>query len=164
MELPEKLRANTTYTVSLGRDLKSHRGNALSTPLHLTFSTGPYIDTAQILGVVLPAFNAKQAPKFSDLFVFAYDITEHNTDSVATDITKQNENLMSLSLIRCFPQRVVTSSQKFRRSMSKSEVNQPYGKTYATLYLHQAAHQRGRLPARALKDLIPTPNRKVCSR
>src|SRR5437764_1264372 len=72
VELPERLRDSTTYTVQLSRDLKSRRGNQLASPFHLTFSTGPFIDTGSLAGFLLtPIVGPTLRP--SDLFVFAYD-------------------------------------------------------------------------------------------
>ncbi len=81
VELPEKLRDSTTYTVQLSRDLKSRRGNALAVPLVLSFSTGPNIDTGALAGYLLTPISAPPM-KPSDLFVFAYDITVDKADTL----------------------------------------------------------------------------------
>jgi hypothetical protein len=80
--LPELLRENTTYSVSLSRDLKNRRGNTLNEPYQLIFSTGPIIDTSELAGVVFPPFSAKEAVNMKDVFVFAYDITNRNADTL----------------------------------------------------------------------------------
>jgi hypothetical protein len=80
--LPEPLRENTTYSVSLSRDLKNRRGNTLDQPYHLIFSTGPLIDTAELAGVIFPAFSATEAASMRDLFVFAYDLNGRNADTL----------------------------------------------------------------------------------
>jgi hypothetical protein len=80
--LPERLRENTTYSVSLSRDLKNRRGNTLDQPYHLIFSTGPLIDTAELAGVIFPAFSATEAASMRDLFVFAYDLNGRNADTL----------------------------------------------------------------------------------
>lgn len=80
--LPELLRENTTYSVSLSRDLKNRRGNTLDEPYQLIFSTGPVIDTSELAGVVFPSFSAKQAVSMKDVFVFAYDITNRSADTL----------------------------------------------------------------------------------
>jgi hypothetical protein len=80
--LPENLRENSTYTVSLSRDLKSRRGNALVTPLHLTFSTGPAIDTGRLDGFVLPAIGSNDPVKTSEIYLFAYDLAFHRSDTL----------------------------------------------------------------------------------
>jgi hypothetical protein len=80
--LPELLRENTTYSVSLSRDLKNRRGNTLDQPYQLIFSTGPIIDTSELAGVVFPPFSAKEAVNMKDVFVFAYDITSRNADTL----------------------------------------------------------------------------------
>ncbi|HET6512002.1 MAG TPA: Ig-like domain-containing protein, partial [Candidatus Kapabacteria bacterium] len=80
--LPELLRENTTYSVSLSRDLKNRRGNTLDQPYQLIFSTGPQIDTSELAGVVFPSFNTKEAVNMKDIFVFAYNITDRNADTL----------------------------------------------------------------------------------
>ncbi len=80
--LPQSLRENSTYTVSLSRDLKSRRGNALITPLHLTFSTGPAIDTGRLDGFLLPAIGSSDPVKTSEIYLFAYDLAFHRPDTL----------------------------------------------------------------------------------
>jgi hypothetical protein len=80
--LPELLRENTTYSVSLSRDLKNRRGNTLDQAYQLIFSTGPLIDTSELAGVVFPSFNTKQAVSMKDVFIFAYDISNRNADTL----------------------------------------------------------------------------------
>ena len=80
--LPELLRENTTYSVSLSRDLKNRRGNQLESSYHLIFSTGPVVDTAELAGVVFPSFNSREAPNMKDVFIFSYDITSRGTDTL----------------------------------------------------------------------------------
>ncbi len=80
--LPELLRENTTYSVSLSRDLKNRRGNTLDQSYQLIFSTGSLIDTSELAGVVFPSFNTKEAISMKDVFVFAYDITNRNADTL----------------------------------------------------------------------------------
>ncbi|MEO6941051.1 MAG: Ig-like domain-containing protein [Candidatus Kapaibacterium sp.] len=93
VRLPELLRENTTYTVSLARDLKSRRGNALAQPVHLTFSTGAAIDTGRLNGVLLPALNSKEALKTADIFLFAYDLRAHTLDTL--DLSHTPPDLMT---------------------------------------------------------------------
>lgn len=80
--LPEPLKENTTYSVSLSRDLKNRRGNTLDEPYHLIFSTGPLIDTAELAGVIFPSFSATEAASMRDLFIFAYDLANRNADTL----------------------------------------------------------------------------------
>jgi hypothetical protein len=81
IDLPERLRDSTTYTVQLSRDLKSRRNNTLASPMRVTFSTGPAIDTGILSGFILLPF-AGAATKASDIFIFAYDITIHDRDTL----------------------------------------------------------------------------------
>ncbi len=74
VELPDSLRDSTTYTVQLSRDMKSRRANQLAAPFVLTFSTGSLIDTGMLSGYLLTPINSPPM-KPSDLFIFAYDIT-----------------------------------------------------------------------------------------
>lgn len=83
---PELLRANTTYSVSLSRDLKNRRGNSLNESFHLIFSTGPQIDTAVLSGFIVPPIELPgvhvNAPPLRDIFILAYDITERTADTL----------------------------------------------------------------------------------
>lgn len=80
--LPGKLRPNTTYTVTLNRSLKSRRGNTLTAPYHLTFSTGPQIDTGRLAGFLLPPMASTEPVKTQEVFLFGYDITERKLDTL----------------------------------------------------------------------------------
>lgn len=86
IEFPELLRENTTYTISLSRDLKNRRGNTLPVPFHLTFSTGPNIDTATLAGIVFPAMESREALNAKEIFLFAYNISGRNADTL--DLTR----------------------------------------------------------------------------
>ena len=81
VELPEKLRDSTTYTVQLTRDLKSRRGNNLLLPSRIMFATGPFIDTGSLSGFLLTSISG-QVIKPSEIFIFAYDITVRNPDTL----------------------------------------------------------------------------------
>jgi hypothetical protein len=81
VQLPELLRDSTTYTVTLGRELKSRRGNNLAEPLRLTFSTGPYIDTGVLAGYVMNPISSYRVPA-SQVYVFAYDISVRDPDTL----------------------------------------------------------------------------------
>ncbi len=81
VKLPEKLRDSTTYTVQLSRDLKSQRGNNIALPIRITFSTGPFIDTGSLSGFLLTPI-AGPAPKPSEIFIFAYDVSARNPDTL----------------------------------------------------------------------------------
>ena len=81
VELSERLRDSTTYTVQLSRDLKSRRNNILPSPIRITFSTGPAIDTGSLSGFLLPPFIG-QAIKASNVYILAYDISIRNRDTL----------------------------------------------------------------------------------
>lgn len=74
--LPESLRTNTTYTISLGTDVYEVRENVhLATPFALSFSTGPVLDSARITGKVFCDNNA-------GVFVFAYNTAGRLIDTL----------------------------------------------------------------------------------
>ncbi|HEY3876894.1 MAG TPA: Ig-like domain-containing protein, partial [Candidatus Kapabacteria bacterium] len=88
VEFPDTLRDSTTYTVELTRDLKTHpaaggspRGGQIPSPFFLTFSTGPKIDTGELSGFLLVPLHAPPM-KPSSLYVFGYDITVQNPDTL----------------------------------------------------------------------------------
>lgn len=86
--LPEQLRENTTYVVSLGKDLKTRRGGPLPVPLQIVFSTGSIIDTGHISGTMLPPLNSGAPTDLSNVSIFAYDITERSLDTLRLDKTR----------------------------------------------------------------------------
>lgn len=86
IELPDSLHENTTYVVTLSRDLKTLRGGTLGTPTQITFSTGSIIDSGIIAGKVYPSFRATEKSDLSGVFVFCYDITHQNADTL--DMTR----------------------------------------------------------------------------
>jgi hypothetical protein len=92
VELPEPLRDSTTYTVTLGRELKSRRGNNLTDPLRLTFSTGPYIDTGVLAGYVMNSITSYRVPA-NQVYVFAYDVTVRTADTL--DVRRTPPDLMT---------------------------------------------------------------------
>ena len=72
----DSLRANTTYTVSLGTDIADVRENVhLASPYTLSFSTGPVIDSATISGRVYSENN-------TGVFVFAYRLNDRSADTL----------------------------------------------------------------------------------
>lgn len=85
VNLPDTLRANTTYIVTLTKDLKTIRGGALTEPYQLVFSTGPAIDTGFIQGNILPAITTGAAVDLKNVSVFAYDISTISADTLHLD-------------------------------------------------------------------------------
>lgn len=62
------LDSNTTYTLTIGSALKDLHGNAIATPFQISFSTGPSIDSLNIVGRVMVTpemFKAKQYPSIA---------------------------------------------------------------------------------------------------
>ncbi|MEP7235751.1 MAG: Ig-like domain-containing protein, partial [Ignavibacteriota bacterium] len=86
--LPEQLRENTTYVVSLGKDLKSKRNAPLLDPIQIVFSTGSIIDTGRISGTMLPPLNPGAPKDLAAISIFAYDITEHSLDTLGFNRTR----------------------------------------------------------------------------
>lgn len=78
IRLPEALRPNTTYVVTLDTELRDIRGVALNSPIMLAFSSGATINAGKLTGrVVLPMAGDPAA----GVDVFAYALT----DSAAPD-------------------------------------------------------------------------------
>jgi hypothetical protein len=88
LELPEPLRDSTTYILTIGRDLKTRRNGTLTSPIQLIFSTGPTLDSGVITGQVFPGFQAVGEENFTNLFVFAYDITTRSADTLNLTATR----------------------------------------------------------------------------
>jgi len=86
--LPEQLRENTTYVISVTKDLKTIRGAPLLDPIQIVFSTGSIIDTGHITGTMLPPLNAGAPTDLSNISIFAYDITERSLDTLRFDKTR----------------------------------------------------------------------------
>ena len=86
--LPEQLRENTTYVVSLTKDLKTRRNAPLLEPIQIVFSTGSIIDTGHITGTMLPPLNPGASTDLSNVSIFAYDITEHSLDTLNFNKTR----------------------------------------------------------------------------
>jgi hypothetical protein len=86
--LPEQLRENTTYVLSLTKDLKTRRGAPLTEPIQIVFSTGTVIDTGHITGTMLPPLNSGAPTGFDNVSIFAYDITERSLDTLRFDKTR----------------------------------------------------------------------------
>lgn len=82
IELPDSLRENTTYVVTLSRDLKTIRGGTLGTPMQITFSTGSIIDSGIIAGRVFPSFRTTEKSDLGGVFVFCYDISRQTPDTL----------------------------------------------------------------------------------
>ncbi len=88
LELPAPLRDSTTYILTIGRDLKTRRSGTLSAPIQIIFSTGPTLDSGVITGQVFPGFQAAREENFTNLFVFAYDITNQSADTLTLSHTR----------------------------------------------------------------------------
>jgi len=78
IKIKDTLKANTTYTFNFGQSVQdNNEGNPLSF-LTYVFSTGDYIDSLEVLGVVKDAYN-KKADEF--VSVMLYEIDTAYTDS-----------------------------------------------------------------------------------
>lgn len=86
--LPEQLRENTTYVVSLSKDLKTYRNGPLTDPIQIVFSTGSIIDTGHITGTMLPPLNPSAPTDLTNVSIFAYDITDRSLDTLRLDKTR----------------------------------------------------------------------------
>jgi hypothetical protein len=73
IDLPEPLRSNTTYVVTLDNNLRDARGVALRQPVVLAFSTGPTINRGRLSGLVRDPLDGDPVPGFD---VFAYALTD----------------------------------------------------------------------------------------
>ncbi len=78
IKIKDTLKENTTYTLNFGRSIQdNNEGNPINF-LTYVFSTGDYIDSLEISGVVKDAFN-KKADEF--ISVMLYEIDTAYTDS-----------------------------------------------------------------------------------
>ncbi len=83
--LPDTLRANSTYIVTLTKDLKTIRGGSLKEPFQLIFSTGSLIDTGVVSGAIFAPMTAGGSTDLKNVSVFAYDITNLSADTLELD-------------------------------------------------------------------------------
>jgi uncharacterized protein (DUF2141 family) len=77
--IKDTLRENTTYTLNFGQSIVDNNENNPSSYLTYVFSTGDYIDSLALLGVVKDAYN-KETEEF--ISVMLYEIDTAYTDSV----------------------------------------------------------------------------------
>jgi len=78
IKIKDTLRENTTYTFNFGQSIVDHNEGNPSSYLTYVFSTGSYIDSLTVSGVVKDAFNRK-AEEF--ISVMLYEIDTAYTDS-----------------------------------------------------------------------------------
>lgn len=78
IKIKDTLRENTTYTFNFGQSVQDNNEGNPSRFLTYVFSTGDYIDSLQISGVVKDAFN-KKADEF--ISVMLYELDTAYTDS-----------------------------------------------------------------------------------
>lgn len=78
IKLKDTLRENTTYTLNFGQSITDHNEGNPNSFLTYVFSTGDYIDSLTVLGVVKDAFNRK-ADEF--ISVMLYELDTAYTDS-----------------------------------------------------------------------------------
>lgn len=65
-----RLDSNTTYTLTIASGLKDLRGNAVSEPFRLTFSTGPVIDSLSLSGRAMVTASMLQKKQFPTVGLF----------------------------------------------------------------------------------------------
>lgn len=85
LTLKQKLQANQTYVITLGRDLSDLHGNKMTGSFQLAFSTGSQIDKGVVAGTV---FGLKKGTTFS---VFAYLLSpsgQADVDSAAMYVSQ----------------------------------------------------------------------------
>jgi len=72
VDLDEQLRDNTTYTLNFGQAIVDyHEGNMLEN-YEFVFSTGGYIDSLGISGIIVNAFNLQ--PSKEPVYIMLYDV------------------------------------------------------------------------------------------
>jgi len=71
----EELKENTTYSLNIGADFADLKGNKPEDAFNIIFSTSSVIDTGRITGKVF-------ATNPQGLFIFAYNITDINPDTL----------------------------------------------------------------------------------
>ncbi|MGB5648115.1 Ig-like domain-containing protein [Muriicola sp.] len=79
LTIKDTLRENTTYTLNFGQSIVDNNENNPSSYLTYVFSTGDYIDSLALLGVVKDAFS-KETDEF--ISVMLYEIDTAYTDSI----------------------------------------------------------------------------------
>lgn len=76
IEFPGGFKPNTTYNITITKDLRDVRGNnSLNEPIVIAFSTGSRIDKGSISGKVSP-------PSNDVVSIFCYNLRTHNPDSL----------------------------------------------------------------------------------
>ncbi len=78
IKIKDTLAPNTTYTINFGQSIQDNNEGNPSSFLTYVFSTGSYIDSLEVLGVVKDAFNQKADPFISAML---YEIDSTYTDS-----------------------------------------------------------------------------------
>lgn len=89
-----RLDSNTTYTVTIANGLKDLRGNAVTDPFCLTFSTGPIIDSLSVKGQVMVSramLQKKQLPTIGLFLVGASERASHHYLEKYRDSTQTAE-------------------------------------------------------------------------
>ncbi len=161
VELPERLRDSTTYTVQLTRDLKSRRGNTLLNPARITFATGPLIDTGSLAGFLLTPISGQQL-KASEIFIFAYDITVRNPDTLnlshtAPDLLTQPSDQGTwqfLSMKVGHHYRVFAVADAYRNHVYDPGVD-AFGVPTGDVFLDSASKSNVFIRMSPMKDTIP---------
>ncbi|NNJ88788.1 MAG: Ig-like domain-containing protein [Eudoraea sp.] len=87
--IKDTLKENTTYTLNFGQSIVDNNENNPNSYLTYVFSTGDYIDSLALLGVVKDAFN-KETDEF--ISVMLYEIDTSYTDTV---ISKRPPNYIT---------------------------------------------------------------------
>jgi len=90
-----RLDSNTTYTVTIANGLKDLRGNAVTDPFRLTFSTGPIIDSLSVKGQVMVSqamLQKKQLPTIGLFLVGASERASHHYLEKYRDSTQTLES------------------------------------------------------------------------
>ena len=78
IKIKDTLKANTTYTLNFGQSIQDNNEGNPSSFLTYVFSTGDYIDSLQVSGVVKDAYKKETDPFIS---VLLYEIDSTYTDS-----------------------------------------------------------------------------------
>ena len=78
IKIKDTLKPNTTYTLNFGQSIKDNNEGNPNSFLTYVFSTGDYIDSLQVSGVVKDAFN-READTF--ISILLYEIDSMYTDS-----------------------------------------------------------------------------------
>ena len=168
IKIKDTLRENTTYTFNFGQSVQDNNEGNPSSFLTYVFSTGDYIDSLEVSGVVKDAFN-KKADEFISVMLYELDtaytdstifkrppnyITNTLDSTVIFTLKNLKEGKYALFALKDASKNNIFDQNSDKIAFSKDTVSLPTDSTYLLTLFKEIPNYASSVPSFASKNKI----------